>query len=483
MSMLLIEIDQIPTHLLGLYGNTLFQTPALDALAGQSIVLETALRDGDLQAASIGGPGDWLHVHASIAASQAEENQSLPDGGTKSSPPPSDQQAMGPRPNQGDTHRITLPAVNASATEWSNTVLAGYLTQAIERFELQAKENSQQDLSLWIELPVLGHAWDAPLAWREFLAGADDPEIWKHTQPPALFNFSEALDPDTRLLYEQACGAQVMLLDHGVEFLINWWESHPVRRKSPVVLTAGHGFSLGEHRSLGHDSDSAYIEQVQVPFLLRPSGAWPYSVRVPGVQRQSDWLSFATAQAILPSTTSGASDWLQATIDTFAWPEYSLFGHTRPAINEAPPENANAAVRKRHDEHQDTGPSAPVQLALASPPRTAVLSWTQRQIAVRTNHWSFLIDCQGTSRLYVRPDDRFEQNDVSLRCQGLVALFQTHLLSFFAILAADCPVPKWLNGVLANAKAIDADLEDTSETAKRPRDLEHLPIDFWLSAG
>jgi len=528
MSIVVINVDHLPPFLLGVYGNSVLPTPAVDSFAGQAFLLEFAMCRGEVKSIRAYDRKSWFEkFHNSDSATLWLTWEASPDS--------SDTKL------DSDLHRtIRLPMLAPAqcVEEWTQSSLAGYVESVIAALESEVEDHFGLDASntnIWIDLPLMSVTWDAPLKWRQYLSGEDDPEIITDTVPPSfrLVQVDESgphneslvlrnddasigFDPDQLLGFEQACGAQVMLLDHCFEKLLSRIESTGWGGLATIVLTAESGFALGEHQQIGWSEDSLQIEQAQVPFLVRPSGYLDYPIRVPGLQAKSEWLDFVAVQE-LTSFHDGVKDdeqWLEASGQQFSWQDYSLFGHD---FEEAVPvvrASVDALPNPYHSESSGVEPfgkdgsvvdevvvagssnissmptsaevSAEVSAALPPPRRTAVLTWSEDQVAVRTNSWGFLWRRDDQVQLYVRPDDRFEQNNAADRRQRLVEQFQLRMLDFFAVLAPQAVVPDWLaSHIHAVERSVDSGTmagEEVRVTKDIAKTLEQLPVDFWISA-
>jgi arylsulfatase A-like enzyme len=235
-------------------------------------------------------------------------------------------------------------------------------------------------------------SWQAPISLQESLLDEEDPPPVAETTPPD-FEISDADDPDTAFRYGCAYAAQVMLLDdcwHGL------WTA--VERARPagdwlVVLIGARGFPLGEHGRLGGVDSRLHVEQLHVPWLVRfPDGRGRLSRRGQLVSHLDiyptlmDWLQVNTKMTLDRMTTSQ--------------PPAIAGRSVLPLV-----EHANAAWREQLVSAQGTARS------------------------VRTDEWTLrwglpaggLADDAGRAELYVRPDDRWEANDVATRCPDVVA--------------------------------------------------------------
>lgn len=473
MSIVVICVDGLPVHLLGAYGNSLLETPAIDSMAARGFVLERAFLSGDrgYRAEQIHrwmrsySQADWEVVRfvpqpSHLATSQLDVTAVESSGSG----------------DEIETLAIGLVESATAAEDWTECSTTIFVSQVLAQMDVM---NLDSKKCIWIDLPLLNTSWDAPLNWRERLAGDDDPDVLTQVQVPSIESESEigtlqTLDPDLRFVWEQAASAQVMLLDRCVEVIAEWvadaWPD------CSLLLTAHQGFCLGEHGQIQWGSKQVYSEVAQVPFVFS-APSQTNSVRVPGVQNQSDWLDLV-GQVNRQATAEELAAHLEAqSQDRFHWCRYSLFSSGDEQLEQ----------------------------------RNAVITWSDSQVAVRTNQWTFLWNRDQAVYLFVAPDDRFEQNDVADRCRSLANMFLKNVARFGASLGHYDAALWWANAdetlpvdepivseeplddieatTAANSDTLPAN--DTAEVKKQSAgqgstegnscQLSDLPADFWTS--
>lgn len=426
MSIVVICVDGLPTHLLGGYGNTLFETPAIDSCVARGFTLERCLLSGDRAGRDV-VRNRWLETFASAGWQVTR--------------------FCHPAVATEDREPITqvvfdFPVASVPAQDWLEAGPAIFLSQVLGYLD---SVNDQRHC-VWVDFPLLQVAWDAPVAWRAYLAGEGDPDVLQTTEVPAIVGEGkdlQATDPDMRLVWEQACSAQVMLLDHCVEVLTDWLKENWV--DASLLLTAAAGFSLGEHGNIGWFSESVYAEQCHVPFVFSPPGQ-PNAIRVPGVQSREDWLGEVGNVIRAVSEPSQISTDLQSRSQTrWCWSDYSLFSAT------------------------------------AESQRQAVMTWSDTEVAIRTPAWSFRWEEDRQVQLFAMPDDRFEQNDVADRCQTLAHQFLKNVVAFGGCLFP----PEFEDTWWAQADETHATIEqwgsDDGESGSE-MGLRQLSEVFWIAA-
>jgi arylsulfatase A-like enzyme len=224
--------------------------------------------------------------------------------------------------------------------------------------------------------------WDAPYAFRDRYAGPEDPPPPDFHEVPCL-RLAEDYDPDLLLGISQAYAGQVSLLDACLGALAGFLGGSPSWQDSLLVLASARGFPLGEHGQVGALDDALYGELVHVPWMIRfPDGSGT-------ADRSSALVESADLGAtLLQSCGVGGKPF---------WPlGKSLVRLVREDVT---------SLRDRlclvGDDHQ----------------------W-----GIRTPAW--YLRMAERPELYVKPDDRFEVNDVTDRCpdvaEGLVAAFHQY---------------------------------------------------------
>jgi hypothetical protein len=343
--------------------------------------------------------------------------------------------------------------------------MAHYLEQAIDHlaaFSLKAHHR------LWLDLPLFSGPWDAPLEWRSFLANDDASEIYSGCQAPHLqrhgdgisgFDELQGFDPDHRLAYEHAAGAMVMLLDHACEWLEVCLAKLPHGHELAILLTAESGYGLGEHYGIGYSPNSLWSEETHVPVLLHTRFQNQFPARVAGIQNQRHVLNFWLSD-LGPDDHSPDSSLNTVAYDSLVTRSLQHFNSLNYSI-------------------------------FSTDYRHIVLSYSTNAVSCRTVTWSFLWTVGQAPKLFVRPDDRAEQNDVATRCRDVVATFQWFLPDIAHALGhdpTDLPPLKdkdWLRAcetLVADGLSPTAlTWEEHTQNLKYQRftALEHLPETLW----
>ncbi len=467
MGLLVLNVDHLPTYLLGPYGNTSVPTPTLNRWAANGIVVDSAFKSGSRNHALITSTaGPSTHTEHVALSSHLDLRLTPQQKGHSNWQPSAD-----PSHPASIAHLATVSiptrAAPKVARDWESTAMADYLEQAIDHLAAFSLNTHHR---IWLDLPLFSGHWDAPLEWRSFLANDDASEIYSGWQAPHLprhgdgisgFDELHGFDPDQRLAYEHAAGAMVMLLDHACEWLEACLAKLTPGHEWAILLTAESGYGLGEHFGIGHLPDSLWAEETHVPVLLHTQLPNQFPARVAGVQNQQQVLDF----------------WL------------SDFGPENPSPDHPSSAVAYDSLVTRSLLHFDS-----LNYSIFSADnRHIVLSFSTEAVSCRTVTWSFLWIVGQAPKLFVRPDDRAEQNDVATRCRDVVAAFQWFLPDVAHALGhnpTDLPPLQngdWLKAceTLAADGLVPVELtwEEHAQNLKDQRftALERLPLTLWES--
>lgn len=258
-----------------------------------------------------------------------------------------------------DTHiHLAADERNTAATDIESTHWAGLISATLQQCD---EFSEDQGRLLWIHGQGCAKRWDAPYALRESFAAEDDPPPPNFVRPPAQHLTGE-VDPDELLGLQQAYAAEMTVFDHCLAPLVESL-SHSAFGNTLFVLTSPRGYPLGEHSVIGGARPVLHFESLQVPLVIRfPDG------RFQAERDHSLWQPSDVGQLV--------RRWLAG--DEFAIGD---FGAER------------------------------------------VASQAQGQWSLRTPAWfatgEVKPDADGETRLYAKPDDRFEVNDVAGICKEI----------------------------------------------------------------
>lgn len=351
-SAIVLVIDRLGAGYLGPYGCTWLETPALNQLASQSLLVETCLAESpDLQRAYDklwGGTPS----HLPTALTTAGLHTALL----------TDEAAVAEHPYAAPLHErnVLTPGAAVEATSVEETSLAALFAAAAEWLQ-----GAREPFLLWIHAQGMQGAWDAPWDMRGALADEEDPPPPRFVAPPTERHTAE-IDPDHRLGLAQAYAAQVQVLDECLGRFLAAMPTKSVADQPLFILTAPRGYPLGEHGCVGSADEALYAELIQVPLLLRLPDRVGAAARTQQIFQLGDVASTVRAWCL----GTGISDLLTV-------------AHSGAALG-----------------------------------REVGVSSSRGQRALRTPAWFLREDLRGSEpvrELFVKPDDRFEVNEIASR--------------------------------------------------------------------
>lgn len=350
---IVITIDGLSCFMLGLQGNTSVETIAFDTLATQGISfdfafspscdLATALRammtDSNGDAITEGGVGNSFFVSdcpTAIATAESARFDSIIE--------------------------VPLPTPEAAAGSVAETRAAEFFAVAIE-----ALGSLEEGDLLWLHFSGLSTCWDAPLTTREHYRAPDDPAIYEDATPPSFTFDADVDDPDLLVSVQQACYAQVTIIDGVLDIFLDHVAQHPVGQAAVMILAGTRGYSLGDHGYVGIGK-TLHSPSLHVPLLVKLA------------KREQSHQNLRSHSLI---QTSAIGDWITA-------PD-SIIDHCKTIM---------------------PTDSSPIFFSDGG------------DMAIQTAMWK-LIRCVGsdsviTESLFAKPDDRWEVNDVARRCPQII---------------------------------------------------------------
>ncbi len=363
-NILVIVVDGLRASALGAYGNTSFPTPALDRIAADSLLLDWCY------ASSVELAAIYRDLWQSDSSSLPRQ---LKSSGYKTTLVTDDPDLPSfPAANEFD-HCLQLSdesaqnyAKVARAVETSRTALARVFASASE---VVASSSASPQL-VWLHARGMYGPWDAPLDLQLSLLDDEDPPPVESITPPD-FILAEAADPDAAFRYACAYAAQAMVLDECCDTLLAAVDSARSAGEWLVSLIGARGYPLGEHRRIGGVDPRLYGEQLHVPWLIQfPDNAGQL----------------------------GRSGQLTSHADLV------------PSLMDS---EANTSVRALTATSRPTWRDALVATSAAGHRAIRTAEWCLRQDPDPQRN-------QIGAELFVRPDDRWEANDVAKLCSDVV---------------------------------------------------------------
>lgn len=361
-----LVVDGLSASALGPYGGPWAPTPTMNDLASEGLLWEFFLTDGpDPETFTL---SCLSGRHALAQQRTCDLLQRLGEHGAPSELLSDDPAVVALADEAGFSTAEQWPeAAVREAASVEETQIGQLLGRVVERLQ----ESSRPRL-YWIHLRGMTGPWDAPRSLRESLVGEEDPP------PPELIAaprelLAESIDPDRRLGLIQALAGQVMAFDMSLASLLEWVDQQGA--EAPLLLlTSPRGYPLGEHGVVGPEQAPPHGSLLHVPLLAR----WPDGPR----GRRFDLAQPPDLWATLGSWLAGDS-----------WPVLS---------EQAPGRGWSRSLADAVER----------SLAVAE---TAVAA------AARAPTWFAWLPRDGAlARLFAKPDDLWETNDVADRCPGVV---------------------------------------------------------------
>jgi hypothetical protein len=378
MNVICLVVDRLHAAYLGAYGNTWIRTPAIDRLAADGFVFDQMVTDSP-RLESL-GRSYWMGRHAMGPADGEPDAATLPtlfDQAGMASVLLSDEPAVLRHPLAVDFDEQV-----AIEPRWQPQVAESldetHLGQCFAQL-FSVLEQMPSGFLLWTHFSSLGTTWDAPIELREMHRDEGDPPPFDAAEVPEI-ELGEDFDPDHLLPIVQAYAGQVTLFDACLAGLMELLDQSQLGQDTALLLTAPRGVPLGEHRLVGTPTadgraDPLYGEVIQVPLIVR-----------------------------LPDASGGVVGRSQALVqpaDVFATVAELCHGGEH-GLNAIHGRSLLPIIRGE---------------ATAWRERAAVLGH-RSQRGFRTPAWYLRLTDR--PELFVKPDDRWEANDVAPRCREVV---------------------------------------------------------------
>ncbi|MEX2188404.1 MAG: sulfatase-like hydrolase/transferase [Pirellulales bacterium] len=395
-NVLCIAIDGWHAGYVGAYGNTHLATPGVDRWAAASVVCDRAF--GTAQSESGTAIWDWPVADVSLAKSFAAagyrtalvtDDEEIASGDRAAGFDecvrvpyrPATRLAGAVEGTQLFRVFAALADAIADATNDANATGANPATSA----------ETQRPFFICAHSRAMNATWDAPYALRRQFVDEDDPD------PPRDVRFhsrrlADDVDPDELLGLRAAYAGQIAVLDECLAALDDLLAETGLGQRTLVALVGVRGYPLGEHGVFGLSEAPLHEELLHVPWIVRFPANRYATLRLPQLVCHAD-LSLTLLDACGLSepahpAAEGAS--LMPLIATEAGPWRDRICH------------------RRGDEETIVTPA-----------------WRLRRITAPGQSPGERM------QLYVKPDDRWEVNDVASRCRDVAerlaaALQETH---------------------------------------------------------
>jgi arylsulfatase A-like enzyme len=361
-------------------GNEWIETPALDRLAAEGVVFDNHVADRPDPA---GARRAWRSGRYDFPS--AEETAAAPE------PSPDLIRLL---KDAGVVTSLVLDASRASPSDFADgwdvvmeaepdedaTALEYVMEGAGQALESLAETDGWL---LWLEPATLLPPWEVPAEYLDrYLVEYAEPEDEAEegderaeALEPLLDPPSDTIDPRDDLTFirlQRSYAAAVSYLDAALGALLKELDERRLLDDVLLIVTTDHGLPLGEHGAVGVARAGPHDELVHLPLLMRlPRG------------EQAGRHVWALTQPV---------DLMPTLLDAFGLPPAPAQGHSLLPL-------ARGAAEKVRD------------YACSGVDVGGAIEW-----ALRSPEWAFLLPAAGeparAPRLYARPDDRWELNDV-----------------------------------------------------------------------
>lgn len=392
MNTICLVVDRLHCGYLGPYGNCWIETPAFDRLASQGFVFDQCLIDSPVLESLYRSCWQGRHAIQPMAASENRPLAArLAEGGVASLLVTDEAAVAENRLAAGfaDVRRLLLPDAPQTARTIEKTHLAQCFAFLIDRVE-----SLREPFFVWCHLTGLGSPWDAPLDHRLRYVEPGDPQPSAAIEVPSRM-LETGVDPDQTLAVTQAYAGQVSLLDTCLAAFLQCLESTKPGKETLLLATSARGLPLGEHRRIGPCDEALYSELIQVPLF----------VRFPDLS-----LAAGRSQALVEPADLWATilDWHGEPVPSGPLGGKSLLPLMREEVE---------SLRNR------LYVAGPGQRAIRTP------AWYLREAvapgAAQTG--SADLTTAGAVELFVKPDDRWEVNEVFARANSVAELLRDAL--------------------------------------------------------
>lgn len=399
-NILIVAIDGLRASSLGAYGNTTFPTPALDHFAAESFLCDACYAPTPTLVDVYGAM--WHSRHPLRLTNDDERERTLPrllsQRGYATTLITDDPQLHAlPAVDCFDQflqHEEAATATDEHAHDIVQTALGRLFAAAGNAFPSSgsvtssAGEPSRPPVPqlIWIHSRGLYGPWDAPLELQQLLLDDGDPLPRQAVAPPDLL-LTESDDPD--IVFQSGCAyaAQVMVLDTCWNALLETLADEPTDTPWLVSLIGVRGFPLGEHRRIGGVDERLFADQLHVPWLLRFPHSHAAMARTPALTSHLD---------LLPTLLDWIADADRPKLPGDGESILPLLTTNRATLRNALLSTSSTGAR-----------------AVRTP------TWCLRQDRAAYDD-DMAAEALPSAELYVRPDDRWEANDVAKLCPEVV---------------------------------------------------------------
>ncbi len=385
-SAVVLVVDGFGAGFLEPYGNTWIRTPWLCRLASESFLCEQAIVDTPQLTRLY--RSYWQGLHAMCpggALGKAAPLAELLDRAAVTTALLTDEPAVVDHPLSDSFQLATnvpAPEEGRGADDVEQTQMARLFAEAAAYVA-----DAREPFLLWIHARGMMGPWDAPLEFRSRFADEDDPTPPELVEVPRLV-LPPDNDPDELLGIVHAYAGQVVLLDACIGGLLDALATSPLAQETLLTFTSSRGFPLGEHGRIGPTDRELCGEVLHVPWMLRlPSGE--------GQMQRTQTLVQP------PDLFATLADWFDLSLSSVPSGAGSLLPLVRGESDRT--RQCAAAV-------------AEFERAIRTPAWFLRVTDSTSSAASATGHQDDVATPSEACTLYVKPDDRWEVNEISGLC-------------------------------------------------------------------
>jgi arylsulfatase A-like enzyme len=373
-SIVVLVFDRLGCGWLGPYGNRWVPTPHWNRLAAESMLCEFVVSESCRLSEIY--RGYWMR-HPAYYPAEVSQECALAELARRAGYRPTfitdDADLAHSRLATSFEEPILLQYASPQkcATDTQKTRVYDVLQSALEQASI-----AQTPELLWIHASAMNAAWDAPHELVTPFADEEDPASPVMWLPPTAV-LPKTYDPDWLLGFTHNYAGQVVATDYALGMFLDQLRERSWLDNVWLVVTSSRGYPLGEHGHIGATGDGLHGEVLQVPLLIRAPQGENALTRWPGLWQGCDL--YSTLAALLKQPSGAGTSILNVIAGSATVP----------------------------------------QIALAS---------DDLALAVRTPAWFYResgAEHERISALYVKPDDRWEANEISQRASRVTHEFQS----------------------------------------------------------
>lgn len=380
MNAICLVIDRLHAGFVGAYGNSWIETESFDRLAAQSFLFDQALIDTPELKKLYRSYWQGWHALCPAAPESRPSLAALLGERDVTTVLLTDEPQVARHPLAEDFDELIEidPQWQPHAAKKIEKTHFGRCFAEI----IDWLETARGPFLLWCHLGGLGTTWDAPMEFREAYWDEGDPLPLETAETPDRMLAADH-DSGELLRITQAYSGQVALLDMCLDAFLDYFYGLPISSETLLTLTSSRGFPLGEHGRVGECDGALFGETVHVPWMMQLPDGMGAAMRSQALVEPSDlWASLLDWWGIKTAPRSPTADSVMRLIRQEA-----------------------VSLRDR-----------------------LCLTGRNGQRAIRTPAWYLRANLD--PELFVKPDDRWEVNNVAVRCQDVVEELQDTLTQY-----------------------------------------------------